>query len=215
MLAPLILAGKEPLLTEFFDVTAIATTVTAFGTLAIFVVTALMVQATKRMAKVSELTLKAGTTPQVIAYLQDHFHDSIVPLVTVTLENIGHGSAQNVIYRLDIEDEGGQEIARRYFIANRKNMKMDFMPAGAKREITLDSTANLYDPDKESSLMAPFTVTVQYENLNGEKFETKTFTLDLDDFEGRGGVAKSSVVDIEKSLRSLPEIKRLMERLVR
>ena len=62
--------------------------------------------------------------------------------------------------------------------------------------------------------MAPFSVTVLYENLNGEEFR-KTFMLDLNNFEGRGAVAKSSLVDIEKSLRSLPEIKRLVERLTK
>ena len=200
---------------ECFDVTALATTITAIGTLAIVVVTALMVKATNRMAKVSELTLKAGTTPQVIAYLQDHLHDILVPIVTVVVENVGHGTAQNVIYHLHIGDEAGQELAKKYHFANKKDMKMDFLPTGVKREMTLGSTTALYDRDRESPAMAPFTVTVQYENLNGEQFGPQTFLLDLKQFEDRGGVAKSSLVDIEKSLRSLPKIERLIESIGR
>lgn len=190
----------------FFDTTAIATVVTAAGTLAIAVVTALMVRATKRMAEVSERTLKAGATPQVIAYLQAHFHDNIVPSVTMVLENVGQGTAQNVLYRLHIEDEAGQNFAKKYFIANKKDLKIDFLPAGVKREMTLGSTAELYDPSNESSAMAPFSVTVQYENLNGEHFGIQTFKLDMSDFEGTGGVENSAIVDIQKSLRSLPKI---------
>ena len=200
---------------EYFDVTALATIITAIGTLAIVFVTACMVKATARMAKVSELTLKAGTTPQVIAYLQDHFHDTLVPIVTVVVENIGHGTAQNVLYQLRIEDEAGQKLAKKYFFANKKDMKMNFLPAGVKREMTLGSTAKLYDPDSDSPIVAPFTVTVQYENLNGEQFGPQTFLLDLNQFEGSGGVPNSSLVDIEKSLQSLPKIEQLIEKIGR
>jgi len=199
---------------EFLDMTTLATLLTAVGTLAIAIVTALMVRATKRMAEVSERTLKASTTPQVIAYLQDHFHDIMVPCFTVVLENIGHGTAQKVYYHLHIEDEAGQEFAKKYYLAYKKDMKIEFLPAGAKREMMLGSTNELYDPEVESSAMTPFSVTVQYEDLNGEPFR-EHFTLNLNDFEGRGGVAKSSLVDIEKSLRSLPEIKKLVEKLAR
>ena len=198
---------------EYFDVTALATIIIAIGTLAIVVVTACMVKATNRMAKVSELTLKAGTTPQVIAYLQDHFHDTLVPMVTVVMENVGHGTAQNVLYRLHIEDEAGQELAKKYHFANKKDMKMNFLPTGVKREMTLGPTAELYDPDSDSPTVAKFTVTVQYENLNGEQFGPQTFLLDLNQFEGSGGVAKSSLVDIEESLRSLPKIEQLIKKI--
>ena len=197
------------------DMTAFATIITAFGTLGILAVSALMVRATNRMAKVSELTLKAGTTPQVVAYLQDHFHDSVAAYIAVVIENIGHGAAQNVVYRLDMEDREGQVLAREHNLANKQDVKIDFLPTGVKREMILGSTPQLYDSERDAAVLAPFKVTIHYENLNGEKFGPQTFTLDTNDFADRGSVAKSSIVDIETSLRSLPEIKSLMEKFTK
>ena len=189
--------------------------ITAVATMVMAVATAVLVWATYRIAKVSERTLKAGTTPQVVAYLEGHFHDHIVPDITIVLENIGQGAAQNVKYEMNFEDEGGKKIAKKYFIANKTDLKIDFMPQGAKREMTLGSTVELYDKSTGSANIAPFSVTIQYENLEGKQYRDRFFTLDVDDFEGKGGVETNSLVDIEKSLRSLSNIERHIERLAR
>ena len=189
--------------------------ITAVATMAMAVATVVLVRATHRIAKVSERTLKAGTTPQVVAYLERHFHDHIVPDVTIVLENTGQGTAQNVKYKVNFEDEGGKKIAKKYFIANKTDLKIDFMPQGTKREMTLGSTVDLYDKSTgsaNSANIAPFNVTVQYENLEGKQYRGRVFTLDIDDFEGTGGVETTSLVDLERSLRSLPKIERHIER---
>lgn len=195
--------------------TAAATMVTAVGTLAIAAITAIMVWATNRMAKVSERTLKAGATPQVVAYLQAHLHDHIVPDVAVVLENIGQGTAQNVIYGINFEDEASRQIAKKYSITNDTGVKIDFMSQGARREIFLGATHELYDKEAALQIIAPFKVTVQYENLEGKQCGEESFVLDVLAFLGAGGQAKSSLVDIQASLRSLPKIEQHLEKLTK
>ena len=186
-----------------YDMTAIATVATAVTTLVVAVVTALMVRATNRIAKVSERTLKAGTTPQVIAYLKNHFHDRLVPDVTVVLENVGQGTAQNVRYQMNFEDEAGQQNANRHFIANRTELRIDFLPQGAKRETMLGRTDELYDASTDSVTIAPFRVTVWYENLEGEPQGEQFFTLDVRDFADIGGEQISSLVSIGQSFQNI------------
>ncbi len=171
-------------------------TITAVSTL-------VMAVATYTIARVSARTLKAGTTPQVVAYLEKHFHDHIVPLITIVLENVGQGVAQNVVYQLHFEDDAGQQQAKKLFLANKKALKMDFLSPGARREMTLGSTSDLYDQGAESSVVGPFCVTVQYENLAGKRYKEQTFTLDPSDFEGTGGEGTSPFVDIQSSLRKI------------
>ena len=171
-------------------------TITAVSTL-------VMALATYRIARVSARTLKAGTTPQVVAYLEKHFHDHIVPLVTIVLENIGQGVAQNVIYQMHFEDEAGQQQAKNLLLANKKDLTIDFLPQGAKREMTLGSTADLYDQDAQSSVVGPFRITVQYENVAGKRYKERVFTLDPSDFDGTGGEGTSALVDIQTSLRKI------------
>lgn len=195
------------------DITAIATMVTAGATMAVAFATAVMVRATNRMAKVSELTLKAGTTPQVIAYLKDHFHDRLVPDVTVVLENIGQGAAQNITYRMIFEDEAGKKLAEKNFIVNRTDLKIDFLPQGAKREMMLGKIDELYDQNTKVIKITPFSITVQYENLEGQQHREESFKLDVRGFEGMGGVQVSSLVKIDESLQSLPKIEQHLGKL--
>ncbi len=177
--------------------------------------TLFMAIASYRIARLTAQTLKVGATPQVVAYLQKHFHDSIVPLVTIAIANIGQGVAQNIRYQLRFEDEAGQQQAKRFHIANKADLKIDFLPAGEKIEIALGGTLNLYDSDADAPTIDPFEVTVQYENLEGKQYKKQSFTLDLSDFKDSGGAAKSSIVDIEKSLRSVPKIEHLLQQGIR
>ena len=73
----------------------------------------------------------------------------------------------------------------------------------------------MYDSDVDAPAIDPFEVTIQYENLEGKQYKKQSFTLDSSDFEGAGGEAKSSIVDIEKSLRSVPQIEHLLQQGIR
>ena len=188
-------------------------TVTAVATLVIAIATWVNVRASNRIAKASELTLKAGITPQVVAYLEGHFHDHIVPDVTIVLENIGQGAAQNVKYTIHFEDEAGKKLAKKYFLSNKTDLTIDFMPQGAKREMTLGSTEELHNRDTGLATIAPFRVTVQYENVEGTHYGPRSFPLDVRDFDGTGGVETSSIVVIEKSLKALPKIEQQLQKL--
>ena len=189
-----------------YDITAIATIITAAATIAVAIATAVMVRATKKIARVSQQTLKAGTTPQVVAYLKDHFHDRFVPEVTVVIENLGQGAAQNVKYKMNFEDEESKKLAKKNFIANKTGLKIDFLPQGAKREMMFSTMNDLYDEKTEKIKIPSFSVTVQYENLEGEPQGEQSFTLNVRDFEGIGGMQVSSLMKIAEALQSLPEI---------
>lgn len=196
-----------------YDITAIATIITAAATIAVAIATAVMVRATKKIARVSQQTLKAGTTPQVVAYLKDHFHDRFVPEVTVVIENLGQGAAQNVKYKMNFEDEESKKLAKKNFIANKTGLKIDFLPQGAKREMMFSTMNDLYDEKTEKIKIPSFSVTVQYENLEGEPQGEQSFTLNVRDFEGIGGMQVSSLMKIAEALQSLPEIEQQLGKL--
>ena len=158
---------------------------------------------------------KSGRRHKALPLDKNTFHDRIVPPVTRAGANIGRGGGQNIRDQCRFEDEAGQQQAKRVHIANKTALKRDFLPAGEKREIAWGGTLDLYDSDADAPTSAPFEVTVQYKSLEGKQYEEQSFTLDLSDFEGSGGAAKSALVDREKALRSVPQIEYPLQRGIR
>ncbi len=156
-------------------ITAIATIVIAMSAV---VTTAL----TRKLARENELLRKAGTEPEVIAYLESGFHSGFTNFV---LANVGRGPARNVKFRIQSDDprlSGDEESARKkgVFLRNiHERTAISFIPPGESVRALFGASRLLVQESK----LPPFEVSIEYENMRGKRY-TGTTKLDISQFLG-------------------------------
>ncbi len=153
-------------------VTAGATAIIAFSA----VITTLL---TWSLARDNRALRKAGTEPEVVAYLEiDARSGSLVNLV---LENIGQGPACDVEFFVDADpkDFSAHEVMN---VPARVHTKIArLIPQGGRRERMLALGFNLL---KEGDALRPFSVKVSYLNLRGTRYGPRRFELDVSELGG-------------------------------
>ena len=150
-------------------ITAIATIVIAASA----VVTTIL---TRKLARENELLRKAGTEPEVIAYLE--MHPYLWNILNFVLANVGHGPARNVrfLFEEDEEDFCNHEVRLR----NEESRKdISFLPQGESIHLFFGgSIQTLREPR-----LRPFNVLVEYEDMKGRQ-RRATYRLDVSQFFG-------------------------------
>lgn len=150
-------------------VTALATVVIAIAAIA----TTLL---TFKLAKENRLLRKAGTEPQVVAYLTTNPRHSTV--VDFVLANVGQGPACNVKFTFGAAD--GDFTTHNVQISNMADRK----PIGILPQAEQISTFFGTGPDLfKTPRLKPFKVRVEYENING-KHRAGEYQLDVSQFDG-------------------------------
>lgn len=153
-----------------------AVTITTIATVFIAVSAVVTVFLTRALVRDNNLLRKAGTEPEVIAYLVPHPVYSL-PLIFV-LANVGRGPARNVSFRLDANTED-LEIHNVILRNSVDRTAINFLPQGESIRAFFGMSMDVM---KEPRLQ-PFDVVVKYQNMAGRDL-SKTCPLDVAQFEG-------------------------------
>lgn len=156
--------------------------ITAIATIVIAVSAVVTTILTRKLARENELLRKAGTEPEVIAYLESGFHSGFTNFV---LANVGRGPARNVKFRMQSDDprlSGDEDSARRkgIFLRNiHERTAISFIPPGESVRALFGASRRLVQEPK----LPPFEVSIEYENMKGKRY-TGTAKLDISQFLG-------------------------------
>ena len=178
-----------------------AVTITTIATSFIAVSAVVTVFLTRALVRDNKLLRKAGTEPEVIAYLISHPVYNF-PLIFV-LANVGRGPARNVSFRLDANTED-LETHNVLLQNSADRAAISFLPQGESIRTFFGMSMNVL---KEPRLQ-PFDVVIKYQNMAGS-YLSNTCPLDVAQFEGFELVEspEKKVADalekIEKHLRIL------------
>ena len=169
-------------------ITAIATIVIAASA----VITTIL---TRKLARENELLRKAGTEPEVIAYLE--MHPYLWNIFNFVLANVGHGPARNVrfLFEEDEEDFRNHEVRLR----NEESRKdISFLPQGESIHLLFGgSIQTLREPR-----LQPFNVLVEYEDMKGRRHHA-TYQLDVSQFFGFSTAGHPPEQEIADALKKI------------
>ena len=134
---------------------------------------------TWRLSEDNRALRKAGTEPEVVAYLDlDRTAPSLINLV---LEYVGQGPACDVEFFVDAEPEDFSERGVR-FVTARSNQSVGLLPQGQRIDRML---APGWDLMSEVNPLPPFRVELSYANLRGTRIGPLVYDdLDVSQFEG-------------------------------
>ena len=145
-------------------ITAVATLVIAMSA----VVTTIL---TRKLARENELLRKAGTEPEVIAYLDIGSH-----FINFVLRSVGQGPARVGHFRFRDDLPPNQKIFLRN---NTERTAISFLPQGENIRVVFCFDRILFAKPK----FPPFDVLIKYENIKGKAYK-KTVKLDISQFLG-------------------------------
>ncbi len=171
------------------ELTALATVVIAL----MAVVTGVLTYA---LIRENRLLRKAGTDPNVVAYLTTHAR--LPTMTNFVLANIGEGAARNVRFRF-VADE--QDFASHKARLNNSvdRAAVGMLPQGEKIEAFFGGN-ELYQKNR----LRPFNVVVEYEDIKGRR-RISTHSLDVAQFEGFSILGNSAEHEIAEALKKIEQ----------
>ena len=134
-----------------------ASVVTAFATVVLTLTTIVYACLTYVLAKENKLLRKAGTEPQVIAYLSPH--PRIPGPLLFILANVGQGPALNVRFRLVA---GGDDFESHDALFPRPEVPLTVIPQGDRYETFFGMAWGMFAEPR----LRPFSVEVTYRDLS-------------------------------------------------
>lgn len=169
--------------------------VTAFATIAIVFLTCWLAIENRRLRK-------AGTEPEVIAYLMPHPDGT--GAINFVVANIGQGPAKNVRFELDFDES--DFVRHEVLLFNdKRRVRTNILPQGEKISALFGVSNKLAGTDKKQEILKPFTVNITYDDLGG-KLRSSTHTLDVSQFLGLKGLfGKPTSREIADSLKGINE----------
>ncbi len=156
---------------------------------------------TWRLSRDNRALLKAGTEPEVVAYLEPEQRSGI--LLDLVFENVGQGPACDVEYFVDADPEDFAKHEVKYVPARTSRKIRSLLPQGERVARFMGVGHRLYSDDEQARLQ-PFGVSVWYSNLRGERVGPKEFALDVAEFGGSVQFEPSE----ERLAKSLERIER-------
>lgn len=169
--------------------------VTALATIAIAILTWLLAAENRRLRK-------AGTEPEVVAYLMPHPDGT--GAINFVIANIGQGPAKNVRFELDFE-ESDFERHEVLLFNDKRRVRTNILPQGEKISALFGVSYKLAGTDNKQEILKPFTVNITYDDLGG-KHRTSVYKLDVSQFLGlRGLFGKPTIREIADSLKGINE----------
>jgi hypothetical protein len=158
-----------------------------------FFTTLVLAATTFWYARLTRSLVKAGTEPQVIAYLiPDTRHINLIHFV---ISNVGRGPAYNVSFEIV---SGGDDLLEHQARLNESVAPLGILPQDEKIQMFFGMAFTLL---KEPRLK-PVEVRVTYSNSRGKKRNEK-FRLDVYQFVGMGKVGKEPEEEIADALKSI------------
>lgn len=159
-----------------------ATVVIAFSALA-------SLGLTWRLSQDNRALRKAGTEPEVVAYLGIDPRSGF--LVNLVLENVGQGPACDVEFFVEADRQDFADHEVMYVTAGATQKIRSLLPQGERVERLLGVGNRLFSDD-EAKRLQPFRVDVWYSNLRDVRIGPKEYPLDIAEL---GGATQSTPTD--------------------
>ena len=159
---------------------------------------------TWRLCRDNRTLLKAGTEPEVVAYLAPDPRSGF--LIDLVLENVGQGPACDVQFFVDADPGDFAKHEVTYVPARTSRKIKSLLPQGERVGRLLGVGNHLYSEDDQARLQ-PFCVKVWYSNLKGARIGPKEYALDIAELGGSAQIDPSeerlakSIEKIERHLR--------------
>lgn len=138
---------------------------------------------------------KAGTEPEVIAYLM--LDPRFSTMINFALINIGQGPAKNVAFSIEA-DEADFKSHNVKLSIKMNRVPISLLPQGEKITTFFGSGHESYAEPR----LSPFTVKVQFENIKGQK-RSSSSVLDVSQFDGMGTLGSPAEHEIAESLKKI------------
>jgi len=173
--------------------TLIFSAVVALSTVVYAVLTALLVTETRQMRR-------AQTEPKIVAFVEPR--EEFVNFAHLYIKNVGAGPAFDVSFELKAkpEDDGGKLLIKDFSVSRFLETGIDYI--GSNQRIQSGYTAFTEEFDKK--IKAIFTVTIKYKSSTNLQY-CDSYTIDMSQFEGAGGLGTPYMYSIAQSMKKLQE----------
>lgn len=186
-------------------VTAGATVVIAVFTFALAILTGMLAVENRKLRR-------AGTDPQIVAYLVPHPDGN--GAINFVLANIGQGPARNV--QFDLEYDETDFIQHEVWLQNDSNRSyISVLPQGEKIVALFGRGYDLAGNGKDGNgqVLKPFTTVLVYEDWTGRKYKS-SHKIDVSQFMGlRGIYSKPANREIADTLNKMEKHLSALSRL--
>ncbi|MBO1021626.1 hypothetical protein IPV08_16825 [Methylobacterium sp. SD274] len=182
---------------------AIGSIASALAAIAALVVAAVTMWINKRLLDENKILRKAGTEPEVVAFLMPN--DDNVNVINFVVANLGSGPAFDIIVTTNI-DPATLKVKEAFFKLGFGTVPISVLPQG-------DRLTTLFAQGFEilsEPILPPFEVSISYRNIDNEIFKRKT-TVDARQY---SYVTRLRNSNEEKIVRSLDRISRSFESAV-
>jgi hypothetical protein len=176
-------------------VTAIATIVLTATTVVYAWLTGILARETRRLRR-------AGTEPDVVAYLlPDALH--LIP-INLVIANVGSGPARNVAIEIEADADD--------FAAHRGGLRIDAFPVGVRRPMLSimpqgERLAQMFGMGPElfeGGALKDFKIKVHFENFNGVE-KTNVSVASIKMFEGFGQIGTPPELEVAQALKKIAD----------
>lgn len=176
------------------QVTGFAALVSAVATVVLAITTIVYAWHTSQLADENRRLRKAGSDPQVVAYL------TINPRVSIALDfvlaNVGRGPAKNVRCQVI----AGDDFAEREVLLRMRDSTFGLLPQDEAIRTAFGMGPELLGDEP----LRPFEVKISYQNFDGEAY-SQSFTLDVAPFSGSIQLGEPSLDKIAKSAKQIAD----------
>ena len=136
---------------------------------------------TRRLSEDNRALRKAGTEPEVVAYVaQLGKHRAFFHLV---LENVGQGPACDVEIFVDATPNHFEGFDIQDVVPGMRRKVRSLLPQGERVEVMMGVHYRLFRNDGED-VLPPFDVEVTYSNLRGQMSPSRRHRVDVSEFSG-------------------------------
>jgi hypothetical protein len=178
---------------DFLKTSEGASVTTAISTVVLTATTMAYAWLTAILAKENKLLRKAGTEPQVIAYLR--LHPRISGPIQFCISNVGQGPAFDVSFRIV---EGGEDFGKHQTRLPTPQVPLTALPQGERYETFMGMGWEMFAEPR----LRPFVVEVRYRDLKKQEHVEK-FTLDVAQFDGFTRLGGDPDEDTAKALKEI------------
>lgn len=178
---------------DFLKTSEGASATTAISTVVLTLTTIAYAWLTAVLAKENRLLRKAGTEPQVIAYLA--VHPRISGPLQFILANVGQGPAFDVRFRIVA---GGDDFAQHQAHLPAPEVALTAIPQGERYETFFGMGPEMFREPK----LKPFSIEVSYLDI-GKRERSETFHLDIRQFADRARIGGDPVQDMADATKAL------------
>jgi hypothetical protein len=179
---------------DFLKTTEGASLITALSSVVLTVTTVVYAWLTAILAKENRLLRKAGTEPQIVAYLS--IHPQISGPLNFTLANVGQGPAFDVLFR--VVSGGDEEFRKRQIRLAQLSVPLTVIPQGERYQTLFGLGWDLLAPPR----LPPFVVEVTYRDLK-KRGHSERYTIDVAQFEGLTRVNNDTERDVLNEIKTI------------